>query len=190
MSNYISQLYEDIIVHQCPNVNVGLTKLYFSTLYMLNFSEGTKTCTFCVIPPHWHGTCSWNPFSSKTRTYLFYIVNIMGADVLAIQGARASATMLFTMLDQINSVPPCQGLKFPQEAALLAALWLFMTTTWIHLNHCTETVYHKCINMVSKALKGEYVEDTFRPHAVHNSKKTKQRIINMNILELASCEIK
>ena len=44
--------------------------------------------TFYVIPPHWHETGSWNPSSSKTRTYLFYIVNIMGADVLGTQGAR------------------------------------------------------------------------------------------------------
>ena len=50
---------------------------HFLTLYMLNFSEGTKTYIyFYVIPPHWHDTGSWNPSSSKTRTYLFYIVNI------------------------------------------------------------------------------------------------------------------
>ena len=33
------------------------------------------------------------------------MVNIMGADVLATQGAMASATMILTMLNQINSVP-------------------------------------------------------------------------------------
>ena len=49
-----------------------------------------------------------NPVSSETRTYLFYIVNIMGADVLMTQGARASATMIFTMLNWINSVPTSQ----------------------------------------------------------------------------------
>ena len=38
---------------------------------------------FCVISPHWYDTGSWNPSSNKTRTYLFYIVNIMAADVLA-----------------------------------------------------------------------------------------------------------
>ena len=45
-----------------------------------------------------------NPSSSKARTYLLYIVNIMGADVLETLGAKASATMIFTMLNQINSV--------------------------------------------------------------------------------------
>ena len=40
------------------------------------------------------------PFS-KTRTYLLYIVSIMGADVLATQGARTSATMILTFLNQI-----------------------------------------------------------------------------------------
>ena len=38
---------------------------------------------------------------------LFYIVNIMGADVLLTQGARASSAMIFTMLNQINLVPSC-----------------------------------------------------------------------------------
>ena len=48
---------------------------------------------------------------SKTITYLFYIVNIMGADVLATQGGRASGTMILTTLNSINSVPARQGLK-------------------------------------------------------------------------------
>ena len=39
--------------------------------------------TFSVISPHWCNTGIWNPSSNKTRTYLFYIVNIMAADVLA-----------------------------------------------------------------------------------------------------------
>ena len=51
------------------------------------------------------------PFSGKTRTYLFYIVDIMGADVLATQGARASATMTLIMLDRINPVPERYGLR-------------------------------------------------------------------------------
>ena len=35
-----------------------------------------------IIPPPWYATVIWNPSSCKTRTYLFYIVSIMGADVL------------------------------------------------------------------------------------------------------------
>ena len=65
--------------------------------------------TFCVIPPHWNDTGSWIFSWSKTIIYLFYIVNIMGADDLATQGARASATMILTMLDRINSVPARLG---------------------------------------------------------------------------------
>ena len=41
---------------------------------------------------------------------LFYIVNSMGADVLARQGARASATMISNLLNQVNSVPARLGL--------------------------------------------------------------------------------
>ena len=33
------------------------------------------------------------------------MVNIMGADVLATQGARASVTMILFMLNRINLVP-------------------------------------------------------------------------------------
>ena len=41
--------------------------------------------------------------SCKTRTCLVYKINIMAADDLATQGVRASATMILTMLDRINS---------------------------------------------------------------------------------------
>ena len=37
----------------------------------------------------------------------YSIVNIMAADDLATQGARASAPMMFTMLNRINLVPAC-----------------------------------------------------------------------------------
>ena len=33
------------------------------------------------------------------------MIDIMGADVLATQGARASVTVIFTILDRIRSVP-------------------------------------------------------------------------------------
>ena len=69
----------------------------FKTLYVLNSSSGAKhITTFHIIPPHWYDTGSWNPSSSKTRTYLFYIVNIMVADVLATKGVRTSTTMILT----------------------------------------------------------------------------------------------
>ena len=64
-----------------------------------------KVSMIYFIPPYWHDTGSWNPASCKTRTYLFYIVSIMGADVLVMQGARASASMILTMLKRNNSVP-------------------------------------------------------------------------------------
>ena len=60
------------------------------------FSEGTKTSIYilCHSPTlAWHS--NWNYSSSKKITNLFYIVYIMGADVLATQGARASATMIW-----------------------------------------------------------------------------------------------
>ena len=41
----------------------------------------------------------------RARTYLFYIANIMGIDVLTAQGARASVNMIFIVLNLNNSVP-------------------------------------------------------------------------------------
>ena len=76
-----------------------------SSVLTLKFFRGSKNIYLHIIPPHWHDTGSWNPSVSKTRTYLPYTVNIMGADVLATQGARATATMIFIMLNRINSVP-------------------------------------------------------------------------------------
>ena len=76
---------------------------YKSTLYVLSFSEEHKhDLTFYVIPPHWFDTGSWNPSSCKARTYVLYLVNIMAADDLAMQGARASETMILIMLNWIN----------------------------------------------------------------------------------------
>ena len=63
---------------------------------MLNFSEENLNMYLHLIPPHWHAINSWNPFWYKTRTCLFYIVNIMVADAVAMQGARVSAAMILT----------------------------------------------------------------------------------------------
>ena len=69
------------------------------------FSGATKT----YIDILWHSTIltnhSLNECSRETRTYLFYIVSTMGADALATQGARASASMIFAVLNWTDSVP-------------------------------------------------------------------------------------
>ena len=75
---------------------------------LAKFFTGNKTYfTFHVIHPHWFGAGSWNPSLGKTWTYLFYIVNIMAADVLVTKWARASATMILTLLNRDDSVPAC-----------------------------------------------------------------------------------
>ena len=85
--------------------------IFMLTFYVLNFSEGTKHIfIFYVTPPHWHVTVSWNPSSCKTRIYSFYIVNIMGSDVLATQGDKASAAMILPLLNRVTSVPARWGL--------------------------------------------------------------------------------
>ena len=74
--------------------------------------------TFYVIPPRWHAKDNWNPSPYKTRTYLFYIVNTMVADVLVTQGARASATMILTLLKWDNLVPT-------REELIQILVWYF-----------------------------------------------------------------
>ena len=77
-------------------MNLNYTKLFRGEkkiyLYFISFLHVDMTQVVEILP-------------QVRRTYLSYMVNIMGADVLATQGARASATMIFTMLNRINSVP-------------------------------------------------------------------------------------
>ena len=81
--------------HLLGLLTMGETALVFHTHwikrqhYVLKFSPNVST--IYTVPPHWHNTGSRNPSSCKTRTYLFYIVNIMGADVLATQGASCAS---------------------------------------------------------------------------------------------------
>ena len=52
-----------------------------------NFHQNHKhVFTLSIIPPYWYDTDIWNPFSWKTRTCPLYIINIMSADGLAMQG--------------------------------------------------------------------------------------------------------
>ena len=46
--------------------------------------------------------CLADDITAKTRTYIFYIVSIVGADDLVMQGARASATMILTYLVKLE----------------------------------------------------------------------------------------
>ena len=76
--------------------------------------------TCYVIPPHGLDASGLNLSSCKAMTYLFYIVNITGVDVLAPCVARTSSTMICTLLDRINSVPARWGLD--QRVRLLKNL--------------------------------------------------------------------
>ena len=78
--------------------------------YMLNplraeFIRGNKACIYILCPSFtlkWHIQLKY--FLDYLLRYLFYMVNNVGADVLTIQGARASATMILTELSRFNSV--------------------------------------------------------------------------------------
>ena len=89
------------------------------------FKEGSKMRIYTwwrhqmkTLPRYW--SFVWwiyrSPVNSrtkarKTRTQLCYVVNIMAADVLATKWARASVTIILTLLNRDNSVPASSGLK-------------------------------------------------------------------------------
>ena len=61
------------------------------------------------------------------------MVKIMVADVLATQGARASATRIFTMMNRKQSVPARQGLSLILGPIFLGAFQLFIIIEiWWH----------------------------------------------------------
>ena len=148
------------------------------TLWVLNFSEGTKYIfTVYVIPSHWHDTGRWNYSSSKTKTYLLYIVNIMGVDALVMQGARASAIMIFTKF-------VCQPQRMGHEQHL--------NLRWIWMEQFLYLVFKTCNIPSPKHFSGGSPEFPFpaqeelvlvRPHVI--SKKIAK--INPLSRQLAAC---
>ena len=81
----------DLVINICENWSLIINPL------RAIFQRGQKhVCTFYVIPAHWYDTGTWNPSSSKIRTYLLYRFNIMTAEVLATKGASASGAMILT----------------------------------------------------------------------------------------------
>ena len=98
--------------------------------------------TFYVIPPHWYDTGGWNPSSNKTRTYPFYIINVMAAGVLATQGAA----MLFTQLNRDNSVPACKGLTATSPRGQWVKCCRFLNTNMKVIYHGSSShILYKCI---------------------------------------------
>ena len=62
----------------------GIQSVRLNTLRAKFYRGNINMYLFYVISPHWYDAGTWNPSSSKTRTtYIFYIVNIIAADVLA-----------------------------------------------------------------------------------------------------------
>ena len=49
-------------------------------------STASREIKISIISTDWYDEGSWNPFSWKTRAFLLYLVNIMGADHLATTG--------------------------------------------------------------------------------------------------------
>ena len=61
----------------------------------------------------------------------------MGADVLAMQGARASASRMLIMWKRINSVPACQGLS---DVMVYTYNKLFLTSHFLQSIYTTNNI--------------------------------------------------
>ena len=108
---YVNNRYYIRVKHSNILRRLSGSPLYSLTLYVLNFSEETKPYIYIyAIPPHWRDPGNWNRSTSKTRINLFYIVNIMSVDILVTPEAKAASTMIFSMLNWINSAPTSYGL--------------------------------------------------------------------------------
>ena len=110
------QGYSDDEVSMTPGLGWIIAFTWNSRMQLLNYvlisqQKHKHVFSIHIIHPHWHDTAFWNPFSHKTTTHLFFIVNTMGADVLATQVVRASVTMILTYLNRDNSVPARLGLN-------------------------------------------------------------------------------
>ena len=98
-----------------------------------NLSRGKIKCIYHLYHfSHWYDTDSWNPSSCQTRIYLFYTVDITDADVLAMQGAWVSVTMILSMSNRNNSVPErFNKINAPYSSWTLKYMVLFPDTSHI-----------------------------------------------------------
>ena len=83
---------------------------------------------------------------------VFYIVNIMGADVLATQGARASATMKLAVLTWNNFVPARWGLIISNRCHFFKAhddINLKLSQLFAQMHKIFQSVYKLGIAIIS-----------------------------------------
>ena len=93
----LNVLYAQVFSSLAHYTSAKWVPRYLNPLRAIFFRGNIKHIfIFHVIRLHWYGTGRWNSPSSKTRTCLLYIINIMAAGVLATQGARTSAAMILT----------------------------------------------------------------------------------------------
>ena len=129
------------------------------TLDMLFFSDtkNNNRFAFYIISQHSDGTESWNPSLWRPRSCLFCIFDLMDADHLAIQRARASAAMLLNWFflnvlisaavnQQVNSLRPRDVISCQWSWSILVqvlACWLVepchcLNQCWLIINGTLE----------------------------------------------------
>ena len=69
-----------------------------------------NTIAFSIVPWQWEGTSASNSATRKMRTSLSYSVNTIVADDLALQGTRASTTMVISSFSRDIMASALEGL--------------------------------------------------------------------------------
>ena len=92
----------------------------------------------------------WDSLSRKTKTFIFYIFNIMAADNLAMQGAKASAAMVMTRFFYNIPASISKGLIMMQHPCIgnVLPIWK-QSIIWTKINSVNKFV---CITVPRKVL--------------------------------------
>ena len=101
----------------------------------------------------------WNTLLCETWTKPFYIVIIVGADVLATQGARASVTMILIMSNRNNSVPArLRLMQFPEYHAYISLYQFYIHGGAANIFNASMVgiIYGMCMLLVARNMLHKY----------------------------------
>ena len=99
----------------CHNGGI-ITELMTPAVMIFFWSKQKNVFAYFFTPRYCDDTRCWNPYPWKTR-YMYclcYIVNVVAADGLATQGAKASAGMVLTNFSRNIPASAPSGLTIPE----------------------------------------------------------------------------
>ena len=97
---YIMNMTDAITKFICSITKTHTWFAFYPLSCWIDFRKYRNLFTFFMTSLHWDGTGCWNPFSLRTRTGLYGMVNVMAATVLTMEKVKASVTMLLAEVSQ------------------------------------------------------------------------------------------